>query len=123
MVNIFTLLYKFTYSYVVTYFYLLNLYNTLWPAADNDPIFLASLIFLWLLSYWLLKKVFSLKLSQYITDILTVFSFAIFKRSKPMLDIFRNSRLSFELKTKQRWRKMDKVHRADNGFICGDSTQ
>ena len=23
--------------YVVTYFYLLNLYNTLWPAADNDP--------------------------------------------------------------------------------------
>ena len=105
MVNIFTLLYKFTYSYVVTYFYLLNLYNTLWPAADNDPIFLASLIFLWLLSYWLLKKVFSLKLSQYITDILAVFSFPIFRRSKPMLDIFRNSRLSFELKTKQRWRK------------------
>ena len=26
--------------YVVTYFYLLNLYNTLWPAADNDPIIL-----------------------------------------------------------------------------------
>ena len=25
--------------YVVTYFYLLNLYNTLWPAADNDPFF------------------------------------------------------------------------------------
>ena len=25
--------------YVVTYFYLLNLYNTLWPAADNDPTF------------------------------------------------------------------------------------
>ena len=23
--------------YVVTYFYLLNLYNTLWPDADNDP--------------------------------------------------------------------------------------
>ena len=33
MINIFTLL----LIYVVTYFYLLNLYNILWPAAVNDP--------------------------------------------------------------------------------------
>ena len=33
MINIFTLL----LIYVVTYFYLLDLYNILWPAAVNDP--------------------------------------------------------------------------------------
>ena len=33
MINIFTLL----LIYVVTYFFLLNLYNILWPAAVNDP--------------------------------------------------------------------------------------
>ena len=28
--------------YVVTYFYLLNLYNTVWPADDNDPTLLSK---------------------------------------------------------------------------------